>query len=61
MLNKGHQYIYLLLSSDQGYQQDIHDYYEHRFENTLSRQLSPDLQLEVYRVGYSELKPAAEL
>ncbi|HSH17892.1 MAG TPA: glycosyltransferase family 39 protein [Candidatus Saccharimonadales bacterium] len=60
-LNKDHQYVYLLLSSDQGYQEDIYQYYEQRFENPESIQFSPDLQLHVYRVGYSVLKPAGEL
>lgn len=60
-LNAGHQYVYLLLSSDQGYQEQIFQYYERNFENTESRQLSPDLQLHVYRVGYDEIKPLSQI
>lgn len=59
--NKGHQYVYLLLSYDQGYQEDIYQYYERNFENTVSRQFSPDLQLHVYRVGYSNTPVAGAL
>ena len=60
-INANHQYVYLLLSSDQGYQTKIFQYYERHFENTASHQFSPDLQLQVYRVGYSIAKPASEL
>ncbi len=60
-LNRNHQYVYLLLSSDQGYQEDIFQYYEQRFENTASMRFSPDLELQVYRVGYSQIKPYSEL
>ncbi len=60
-LHQGHQYVYLLLSYDQGYQEEVYQYYEQRFENTVSHQFSHDLQLHVYRVGYSEARPAGEL
>lgn len=60
-VNKSHQYVYLLLSYDQGYQEDIYQYYERNFENTISRRFSPDLQLHVYRVGYSDAPTAGEL
>lgn len=58
-LNKNHQYVYLLLSFDQGYEDTIYQYYERRFEKVDSQQLSPGLRLLVYRVGYSPLKPLA--
>ena len=60
-LNANHQYIYLLLSSDQGYQEQIYQYYERHFEKTLSQQFSPGLQLQVYRVNYSQAKTVGEL
>lgn len=60
-VNKSHQYVYLLLSYDQGYQENIFQYYEQNFENTVSRQFSPDLELHVYRVGYSNAPPAGAL
>lgn len=59
--NKGHQYVYLLLSYDQGYQEDIFQYYEQNFENTVSRRFSPDLELHVYRVGYSNTPAVSAL
>ena len=58
-LNKNHQYVYLLLSFDQGYEDTIYQYYQHHFEKVDSQQLSPGLRLVVYRVGYSSLKPLA--
>ncbi|HEX8227147.1 MAG TPA: glycosyltransferase family 39 protein [Candidatus Saccharimonadales bacterium] len=60
-LNDNHQYVYLLLSSDQGYQEDIFQYYEQRFENTASYRYSPDLELQVYRVGYNQDPAIGEL
>ncbi len=60
-LATSHQYVYLLLSSDQGYQEEVYQYFEQRYENTFSRQFSPDLQLEVYRVGYSQLPKVEDL
>lgn len=60
-LNKDHQYVFLLLSSDQGYQEEIFQYYEQRFENTDTVQFSPDLVLQVYRVGYSQIKNFNEI
>ena len=56
-LNKNHQYAYVLLSFNQGYEDQIYQYYQRHFEHTSSQRLSPDLRLEVYRVGYNELKP----
>lgn len=54
-LIRGHQYIYLLLSHDQGYSDDIYQYFNNRFERTYTKVYSDDLTLYVYRVGYSEL------
>ncbi len=57
----GHQYVHLLLSYDQGYEEEVFQYFERTFERTASHSLSPGMQLLVYRVGYSELPPAGEL
>ncbi len=61
VLKQSHQYVYLYLSNNQGYQEQIFQYFETRFENTVTQQYSPDLKLEVYRVGYSQLPPAGAL
>jgi hypothetical protein len=60
-LAAGHQYVHLLLSYDQGYEEEVFQYFERTFERTASHSLSPGMQLLVYRVGYSELPPAGEL
>ena len=60
-LTEGHQYLYLLLSYDQGYEEDVFQYFQQNFERTASYEPSPGLRLLVYRVGYSELPPAGEL
>ena len=56
-LNKNHQYAYVLLSYNQGYEDQIYQYYQRHFEHTSTQRLSPDLRLEVYRVGYDQVKP----
>ena len=56
----GHQYVYLLLSYDQGYEEELFQYFEANFERTASSSPSPGLRLLVYRVGYSEALPAGE-
>jgi mannosyltransferase len=50
----GHQYVYLLLSYDQGYEEDVFQHFERNLERTASHTLPPGMQLLVYRVGYSE-------
>jgi len=57
----GHQYLYLVLSYDQGYEEQVFQHFEGRFERTGAQELSPGLRLLVYRVGYSELPPAGQL
>lgn len=59
-LDKNHQYAYLLLSFNQGYEEQIYQYYQRHFEHTGSQRLSPDLRLETYRVGYDQIKPLYE-
>lgn len=58
---EGHQYVHLLLSYDQGYEEEIFQYFERTFERTRSVRPSPGMRLLVYRVGYSEALPAGEL
>ena len=58
---EGHQYVYLLLSYDQGYEEEVFQYFEGNFERTASVNPSPDLRLLVYRVGYGEAPPAGEV
>ncbi len=60
-LTDGHQYVYLLLSYDQGYEEEVFQYFQRNFEQTASHTPSEGLRLLVYRVGYSELPPAGEL
>ena len=57
---EGHQYVHLLLSYDQGYEEEVFQYFEGHFERTTSYTPSPGLRLLVYRVGYSEALPAGE-
>nr|WP_275585884.1 glycosyltransferase family 39 protein [Geodermatophilus sabuli] len=58
---QGHQYVYLLLSYDQGYEDEVYQYFDRHLERAASHRLSPGMQLLVYRVGYSEAPPAGEL
>ncbi len=51
-LKKGHDYIYLILSYDQGYENDIRLYFRDNFEMVSKKTYSPSLELLVYRVGY---------
>ncbi len=60
-LAEGHQYLYLLLSYDQGYEEDVHQHFERQYEQVAEHTPSPGMRLLVYRVGYSELPPAGEL
>ena len=60
-LAEGHQYVHLLLSYDQGYEQDVFQYFEQQYEQVAEHTPSPGLRLLVYRVGYSEAPPAGEL
>ncbi|GAC1391944.1 MAG: hypothetical protein NVSMB46_06280 [Candidatus Saccharimonadales bacterium] len=52
-LNSDHQYTYLLLSFNQGYENTIFQYYEKHFQLIDKKQFSADLNLYVYRVGYN--------
>ena len=59
-LVEGHQYLYVLLSYDQGYEEDVYQYFEHNFERTSSSSPSPGMRLLVYRVGYSDALPVGD-
>jgi hypothetical protein len=50
--NGNHRLAYLILSEDQGYEQEIRNYYEYNFQRLDEKQLSPDLTLRVYQVRY---------
>jgi len=56
----GHQYVYLLLSYDQGYEETIYQYFARNYEQTAEYSPSDGLRLLVYRVGYSEVLPVAD-
>lgn len=56
----GHQYIYLLLSYDQGYEEEIYQYFQQNFERTAAYEPSPGMRLLVYRVGYSDRLPVGD-
>ncbi|MBL8159419.1 glycosyltransferase family 39 protein [Candidatus Saccharibacteria bacterium] len=51
-LKEGHDYIYLLLSYDQGYEEEIYQHFNMRYEKVKTQKFSNDLTLHVYRVGY---------
>ncbi|MEX0910117.1 MAG: glycosyltransferase family 39 protein [Candidatus Paceibacterota bacterium] len=44
--------LFLLLSYDQGYEDDIRNYFENNYERLERREVSPDLNLYVYRLKY---------
>lgn len=52
-LRNGHDYIYLLASHDQGYQDSIVNYFKNRYEQTKEQDYSEDMTLHVFRVGYN--------
>jgi mannosyltransferase len=56
-LNVGHQYIYLLLSYNQGYEPTIKQYYLHHFQQVGTEHFSPDLNLYIFKVGYNNVPP----
>lgn len=52
------QNVYLLLSYNQGYEAQIHDYFESNYQRIYEHQYSPDLTLYVYRLRYDTTKTA---
>lgn len=56
-IKKNHQYVYLLLSYDQGYQEQIFQYYERSSPRVKTVKFSDDVVLYVYQVGYYTVPP----
>jgi len=59
-LKQDHQYLYLIQSQDQGYEEEIKTYFDRNFERTMVKQYSPGMSMYVYRVNYSQV-PSLEL
>jgi hypothetical protein len=59
-LSAGHQYVYLVLSYDQGYEETVYQYFAHHYEQTAAYTPSPGLRVLVYRVGYSDALPVGD-
>lgn len=53
-LKKGHEYIYLILSYDQGYEEAIRTYFRDNYELVEQKTFSPKLTLLKFRVGYND-------
>lgn len=51
-LSAHHQYTYLILSQNQGYENQIKQYYLHHYKLVSHTTYSPDLELYVFQVGY---------
>lgn len=51
-LKKDHQYLYLLLSYDQGYEKEVQQYFDRNLERAEVKTFSHDMTLYTYRVGY---------
>ncbi len=52
ILKDAHQKLWLLLSYDQGYEQDIRMYFDTHFERTDAHNFSPGLNLYTYKLRY---------
>ena len=50
-LEKGHQYMYVILSYDQGYEKEFKTYLDNNFEKVDERDFSPDLTLYQYKLN----------
>lgn len=53
-LREGHEYIYMILSYDQGYEDEISEYFKNNLELVSKKTYSPKLDLLVWRVGYAD-------
>jgi 4-amino-4-deoxy-L-arabinose transferase-like glycosyltransferase len=49
---RNYQYAWLLLSYDQGYKEDMHLYFDNKYERVLAKNFSPGLDLYVYKLRY---------
>jgi uncharacterized membrane protein len=56
-IDKNSKNLYLLLSSNQGYQSSVKNYFVHHFKNLYIHTYSSDLTLYVYKVGYYTVPP----
>lgn len=56
-VNTNHQYAYLVLSQNQGYENQIKQYYLHHFKEVSHKTYSPGLSLYVFQVGYNTVPP----
>lgn len=59
-LKENHDYVYLLASYDQGYQDQVVNYFINRYERTDTQEYSEDMTLYVFRVGYKDRPVIAE-
>jgi mannosyltransferase len=50
-----HHYIYLVLSQNQGYENNVRQYFLHHYPEKSMHVYSPDLTLYVFQVGYYEV------
>lgn len=60
-IKKNHQYVYLLLSYDQGYQEQVFQYFERTSPRVKSVKFSDDVSLYVYQVGYYTVPPINQI
>lgn len=51
-LTQDHQYAWLLLSYDQGYEEEVRIYFDTNFERVFTTEFSPGLTLWVYKLRY---------
>ncbi len=51
-ITKDHEYAWLLLSYNQGYEDKVRDYFNNNFEKVSDRQFSPGMELLKYKVRY---------
>jgi len=50
-IKDGHQYMYVILSYDQGYEKELKTYLDNNFEKVEEREFSPDLTLYQYKLN----------
>jgi hypothetical protein len=56
-LSRDHHYLYLVLSQDQGYEENVRQYFLHHFRKVRQHEYSHDLSLYVFQVGYNTVPP----
>ncbi len=60
-LGEDHTNAYLLLSYDQGYQDQVFQYFEGHYPRLKAQKLSNDVNLYVYQIGYDNVPPIGEV